>query len=224
MNVRRAVIAPDGYLIFAGTYSAPCSIGLAVFNTGSGLFVGEMAPGSTSATVIDVPQGAIGEFADISIAADTSVWITYRMAAVGAAVSKVNRTGPASGFTLSLMSTTAGMSGSLLAGDLTFTPDGGLDVVGTVTAQGDVFGGVALKPDAGNDYDGFLVRLDPSGASQPLVAGTTGTDGFTHVLPLGSQDLIAGMCGYGGSPLPFCISSEYIDLFLDDQSAEAAVI
>jgi hypothetical protein len=212
VNVRRAVVAPDGYVVVGGTYVGPCTIGTTTFDAGSGAFIAEIAPQSSALVVAPVPDSRSGEFSDISIAAGPTTWITYASTMHGMTVAQVIRTA-GTPFALNVSSLTMGGTGGLLPGDIVFRADGGLEVAGTTLSQGDSFGGAMVRPDAG-DYDAFVLRFDQGVASQVQTFGSPDTDGFTHVLPFGGQELAAGMCGYGGGPPPFCVTADYLNLFL----------
>lgn len=192
VNTERAVLAPDGYVVFAGVHAGTgsCTVGSYVNSTGSGVFVGEIPPESVSITAISVPGASTGEFADISVAAGDSVWSTFNTSS-GASVGQISRAGSSSSFTLSLSNTTSSANFRTLPGDLAFGRDGGLELAGTVSGASS-FAGVPITPDAG-DYDAFILHFMNGTASDVETFGTPGTDGFTHVLVFDNQELLLGM-------------------------------
>lgn len=193
INVERAVYAPDGFVIFTGVQQASgaCSVGSFSSDAGNVVFVAEVPPGGTTITGTRIVGAQTAEFSDTSVAAKDTVWVTYATSS-GASVSQVNRTGTAQSFTVSLSNTTNSGDFHTLPGDLAFWPDGGLELVGTVTPPAGSFVGVPITPDAG-DYDAFILHFMNGSATNVQTFGTGATDGFTHVVPFGQQEIVLGL-------------------------------
>ena len=54
------------------------------------------------------------------------------------------------------------------------------------------FAGVPITPDAG-DYDAFILHFVNGTASNVQTFGTAATDGYSHVVLFGDQELLLGL-------------------------------